>query len=306
MLNSLLKSSRFINKSYLLSINKTNLFSTSTSSNTNANTNTNILTDATSEIYIEYLKSSDNGIVYIHLNRPSTKNALGLNLMNKFHSILDNISNDNNVKIIILNSNVEKVFCAGADLKERATMTPVQVNTFVSSLRNGFTKLYNLPQPVIAAIDGAALGGGLELALSCDIRIAGKGSIFGLPETGLAIIPGAGGTQRLPRLIGTAKAKELIFTGRRVAPSEALTLGLVNEVVENGKEGALNMARLMLNNGPIALRMAKKAINLGIEGDVTSGMVVEDLCYAQVIPTQDRIEGLTAFKEKRKPVYKGL
>jgi methylglutaconyl-CoA hydratase len=161
--------------------------------------------------------------------------------------------------------------------------------------------------PTIAAIEGAALGGGLEMALACDFRIAGAKAILGCPETSLAIIPGAGGTQRLPRLIGLSKAKELIYTSRRIHSTAAEKIGLVDYAVEENQayEKARELAREILPNGPVGVRMAKEAIMKGTEVDVASGMAIERACYAQVIPTKDRMEGLTAFKEKRKPKYRG-
>ncbi|XP_047229235.1 methylglutaconyl-CoA hydratase, mitochondrial isoform X2 [Girardinichthys multiradiatus] len=200
---------------------------------------------------------------------------------------------------------------AGADLKERAKMAQNEVGPFVSKARALITELDNLSVPTIAAIDGAALGGGLEMALACDIRIASSSAKMGLVETKLAIIPGAGGTQRLPRVIGVSLAKELIFTARIVDGKEAYRLGLVNHSVEQNDSGdaaylhALELAREINPQGPIAVRMAKLAINQGIEVDLSTGLAIEEACYAQVVPTKDRLEGLAAFKEKRRPHYKG-
>lgn len=186
-------------------------------------------------------------------------------------------------------------------------MSPPEVASFVHGLRSAFSGVASLPMPTIAAIDGAALGGGLELALACDFRVAGGAATLGLPETGLAIIPGAGGTQRLPRLIGVSRAKELIFTGRKVDAPTALSYGLVDRVTAAGGavESALELAREMLPRGPIAVRMAKRAIDSGMDAALEVGMRVEEACYAQVIPTRDRVEGLAAFREKRTPVYRG-
>ena len=174
-------------------------------------------------------------------------------------------------------------------------------------LRSGFSELEQLPMPTIAAIEGAALGGGLEMALACDFRIAGAKALLGCPETGLAILPGAGGTQRLPRLVGLSKAKELIFTSRRIDADAAEKIGLIDYAVAEGHAyaKALDLAREILPNGPIGVRMAKEAIAKGLEVDASTGMAIERACYAQVIPTKDRTEGLLAFKEKRKPVYRG-
>jgi enoyl-CoA hydratase/carnithine racemase len=160
---------------------------------------------------------------------------------------------------------------------------------------------------VIAAINGVALGGGTELALACDRRMASMNAVMGLTETRFAIIPGAGGTQRLPRLIGSGKAKELIFTGRRVDAREALEIGLVNQICEQESlfDECLKMARMICEAGPIAIEQAKYAINYGLETDLHTGLGIESNAYWVTIPTEDRLEGLAAFKEKRKPVYKG-
>ena len=186
-------------------------------------------------------------------------------------------------------------------------MAPTDVARFVAKLRGTFTALETLPQPTVAAVEGVALGGGLELAMACDMRVAGADAVFGLPEAGLAIIPGAGGTQRLPRLIGASRAKELVFTTRRVGAEEAERLGMVNAAVAAGEAEAraLDMARMMLGCGPVALRAAKVAIDRGLQADQTTGMALEEACYAQVIPTHDRLEALEAFAQKRKPVFKG-
>ncbi|HJW09614.1 MAG TPA: enoyl-CoA hydratase-related protein, partial [Holophagaceae bacterium] len=241
------------------------------------------------------------------LDRPAARNALGRELMAEFRETLSELRFDPAVRVVILHSLVPGIFCAGADLKERATMGQAEVAAFVHGLRAAFTELEDLPMPVLAALEGAALGGGLELALACDLRVAGMDAKLGLPETGLAIIPGAGGTQRLPRLIGKSKAKELIFTGRRIDAEEALRLGLADRAVPAGQalEEAKALAREILPNGPVALRMAKLAVNRGVEVDRDSGLAIEQACYAQVIPTKDRLEGLAAFKEKRRPVYRG-
>jgi methylglutaconyl-CoA hydratase len=228
-------------------------------------------------------------------------------MMQEFRATLASVRFDSSVRAVVLRSAVPKVFCAGADLKERAEMSKAEVAAFVHGLRSAFTEVSRLPMPTIAAIEGAALGGGLELALACDFRIAGAEALLGLPETGLAIIPGAGGTQRLPRLIGASKAKELIFTARKLRAAEALEYGLLNYVTPAGTalERALALAREILPQGPVAVRVAKEAVDRGSEVDLESGMAIEQACYAQVIPTADRAEGLTAFREKRKPVYRG-
>jgi methylglutaconyl-CoA hydratase len=202
---------------------------------------------------------------------------------------------------------VAGVFCAGADLRERADMSKAEVAAFVDGLRAAFAGVAALPMPVIAAVDGVALGGGCELALAADLRVAGAAAVLGLPETGLAIIPGAGGTQRLPRLVGVARAKELIFTGRRVAAADAAAMGLVDALAPAGgaQARALELAAAMLDKGPLALRAAKAAIDGGMGVDLATGLRMEEAYYAHVIPTRDRLEGLAAFREKRKPAFTG-
>ena len=186
-------------------------------------------------------------------------------------------------------------------------MTEDEVRRYIETIRSTFTLVEALPVPVIAAVNGVALGGGTELALASDLRLVSENATMGLTEASLAIIPGAGGTQRLPRIVGKAKAKELIFTARRVDAPEALALGLANKVVplSNLLEEAAALAGVITKNGPIALRAAKRAIDRGMEMDLASGLVFESTCYEMTIPTEDRREGLAAFREKRKPVYQG-
>ena len=186
-------------------------------------------------------------------------------------------------------------------------MSPDEAAAFVQSIRTTFSELGDLPMPTLAAIEGGAFGGGLELALAVDLRVAGSEAKMGLVETALAIIPGAGGTQRLPRLIGLSRAKELIFTARRIGAEEASRLGLVDRLVAAGEAlpDALALARDILPNGPLALRLAKQAVNRGLELNLVSGLAFEQACYAQVLSTKDRLEGLAAFREKRKPHYRG-
>lgn len=260
---------------------------------------------------VNYLEGKDAGIVVIELNNLKAKNSLGSNMVTHLLETMESLATDNDARVVLLRSIVPKVFCAGADLKERLKLSEQEVGDFVAKLRDMNWALENLPMPVIAAIDGAALGGGLEMALACDIRTVADSAKVGLVETKLAIIPGSGGTQRLPRLIGPALAKELIFSGRVLNGKEAWELGIVNHVVKQNEGGtaayerALAIAREITPNGPIGVRMAKLAINKGLQVDMETGNAIEEACYAQVIPTKDRIEGLTAFQEKRTPIYKG-
>ncbi|KAG3022013.1 hypothetical protein JG687_00002672 [Phytophthora cactorum] len=263
-------------------------------------------TNAT-QFKVEMLGGKDAGIALFTMDRPEARNALGRQFMAEFRQALDQVRFDPKARVVILRSVVPKVFCAGADLKERLGMTQPEAAASSRGYRMGFTDLEQLPMPTIAAIEGAALGGGMEMALACDLRIAGAKAILGFPETSLAILPGAGGTQRASRLIGISKAKELIFTSRRLNSEAAEKVGLADYAVPEGKayDKALEIAREILPNGPVGVRMAKEAIMRGSEVDIASGMAIENACYAQVIPTKDRIEGLVAFKEKRKPQYTG-
>jgi methylglutaconyl-CoA hydratase len=259
------------------------------------------------EVRLERLEGPDTGIVLVALDRPAARNALGRQLLAEFRAALATLAKDSSARVLIVHSLVPGVFCAGADLKERAGMSPEEAATFVQGIRAAFTELERLPMPVIAALEGAAFGGGLELALAADLRVAGADATMGLVETALAIIPGGGGTQRLPRLIGVSKAKELIFTARRIGAEEGNRLGLLDRLVpaRQALAAALVLAREILPNGPVALRLAKKAVNQGLDLDLASGLALEEACYAQVIPTRDRLEGLAAFRDKRKPEYRG-
>ena len=253
------------------------------------------------------LRENIDAVAVITLNRPQVMNAFNFALLEALKDQIDRVRFENNIRVVIITGAGEKAFCAGADLKERAGMNDTEVRTFILTLRGLFSAIETLNKPVIAAVNGIALGGGTELALASDIRIASERVTMGLTETRLAIIPGGGGTQRLPRLIGIGKAKELIFTGRRVDAREALDIGLVNKVCAPSDlmDESLQMAALICETGPIALEQAKYAIHFGTQTDLNTGMAIESNAYWLTIPTQDRLEALAAFKEKRKPVFKG-
>jgi enoyl-CoA hydratase/carnithine racemase len=246
-------------------------------------------------------------VVLLRLNRPDVMNSFNFPMLLALKERLEALHFDPEVRVVIIAGAGQKAFCAGADLKERATMTEPQVRQFIFTIRNLFTFIEYLNKPVIAAINGIALGGGTELALACDLRLAAATARMGLTETRLAIIPGAGGTQRLPRLIGRGKAKELIFTGRIVGAQEALEIGLVNKVCppEALLDECRALAAQICETGPIAIQQAKYAINYGLETDLHTGLAIESNAYWVTIPTEDRLEGLKAFGEKRPPVYKG-
>ncbi|KAL0361533.1 UNVERIFIED_CONTAM: putative enoyl-CoA hydratase 2, mitochondrial [Sesamum radiatum] len=266
-----------------------------------------LLQSASESVKLQQLTDSDSGILEVNLERPATKNAIGKDMLRGLQYAFEAVNKDAAAKVLMICSSVPKVFCAGADLKERKTMSPSEVQNFVHSLRSTFSYLEELYIPTIAVIEGAALGGGLEMALSCDLRICGEDAVLGLPETGLAIIPGAGGTQRLPRLVGKSKAKELIFTGQKIGGRDAMSMGLVNYCVAAGeaRAKALEIARDINQKGPLAIRMAKRAIDGGVELDMASALALEEDCYEQLLHTKDRLEGLAAFAERRKPNYTG-
>lgn len=251
----------------------------------------------------------ENGVAHLSLDRNIGKNSLSKGMLNDLIASIADLHVDKNVKVLLIKSSIDKVFCAGADLKERMSMTAPEVGEFVDKIRGTFQAVAELPFPTIAVIEGAAVGGGLELALACDIRIAGSKSVLGLPETSLAIIPGAGGTQRLPRIVGIAKAKELIFTSARLNAEEAAAIGLVNKCVEANEALATaeGIALKIVQNGPVAVRSAKAAIDEGYDADdLKQALQVERKCYGIVLNTADRMEGINSFVEKRRPVYKGL
>ncbi|MGD9876735.1 enoyl-CoA hydratase-related protein [Desulfococcus sp.] len=253
------------------------------------------------------LVEREDQIAILTLNRPQVMNSFNFDMLRALRDQVETLRFDPDVRVVIITGAGDRAFCAGADLKERATLSPVQVKEYIFTIRNLFTTIEQLPKPVIAAVNGIALGGGTELALACDVRIAASGATMGLTETRLAIIPGAGGTQRLPRLVGKGKAKELIFTGRRVDAAEALDIGLVNAVSDAADliTASKKMAGMMCETGPVAIEQAKYAINYGMETDLATGLAIESNAYWVTIPTEDRLEGLAAFREKRKPVYKG-
>jgi methylglutaconyl-CoA hydratase len=235
------------------------------------------------------------------------RNSLSVALLRELGEHQLRAAADRTLRVVIVTGAGTKAFCAGADLKERARMDEGAVAGFHRAIRAAFDGFESLPQPVIAAINGAALGGGLELALACDLRIAAEGAELALPEVGLGIIPGAGGTQRLPRLIGAARAKELILTARRLGAAEALAFGLVGQVVPAAGLGdaALALAERVARNAPLSLRQAKRAVDRGLSLPLGEALDLENKLYQACIPTADRREALLAFAEKRAPVFKG-
>lgn len=251
-------------------------------------------------------QQNQDGVLTITLNRAQRMNALSRALVDALIEALDASVHDASVRILVLRGE-GRAFCAGADLKERAEMQPDEVVTFVSKLRAMMEKIRKHPKVTIAHITGFALGGGLEMALACDLRYAAADVKIGLTEAGLGIIPGAGGTQYLARIAGLSTAKMLIFKAKPILTQEAKQLGIV-DVCGTPEEVLQRLAddtQAMASNAPLALQAAKMAIDMGFETGIENGLAIEKVCYDRVIPTEDRLEGLRAFKEKRKPVYRG-
>jgi len=248
-----------------------------------------------------------DGIIVITINRPERRNALDRITLALGRKLIRDILYDRTARVLIVTGAGDSAFCAGADLKEREGMTMDEVRQYIRYIRDTFTEIENLPIPVIAAINGFALGGGLELALACDMRICAPNAKMALNETSLGIIPGGGGTVRLPRLVGKGIAKEMILSARWVEAEEAMRIGLVNAVAPEGRlmEEAIAMAERIVGNGPIAVTQAKYVINRGLELDLEQALQTESDSYEVCIPTKDRLEALAAFKEKRKPQFKG-
>jgi enoyl-CoA hydratase/carnithine racemase len=246
-----------------------------------------------------------DGIGTIRLERPPM-NALNIAIQEELRSAAAEFTADTAVRAVIVYGG-EKVFAAGADIKEMADMSYVDMSARATALSSAFDAVARIPKPVLAAITGYALGGGCELALACDWRVAADDAKLGQPEINLGIIPGAGGTQRLSRLVGPAKAKDLIMSGRFVTAEEALAIGLVDKVVPAAEvyDAAVAMVTPYVNGPAAALRAAKQAVDGGLEMDVTSGLAWESQLFAALFATDDKREGMAAFVEKRKPKFTG-
>jgi enoyl-CoA hydratase len=256
--------------------------------------------------YSTLLYEKANGIAKVTLNRPDKLNALNSTVYKELYDAFESAENDPDVRVVVLTGSGEKAFGAGSDVAEMQNMGPLDIQKFMATIRKTSDFIYNLTKPTIAAIHGYTLGGGCELSMCCDLRIASEKAKFGQPEINLGLIPGAGGTQRLTRLIGAAKAKEMIFMGDQIDAATAFNLGLVNKIVPPEKlmEEAMAWAtKLAGKSGPV-LAMAKMAINTGIDTDMGSGLSMEIKCNAVCFSTYDRKEGMDAFLEKRKAAFK--
>lgn len=243
----------------------------------------------------------------VTLNRPDALNALSTQMARDMVSVMEQLADDTDVWAVILTGSGDKAFCVGADLKERKDMTKDQMVRQRALFVKAFESVLYFPKPVIAAINGFAMGGGFEFALCCDMIVSAEEAFLGLPEVGLGIIPGGGGTQNLPRIIGKNKAKELIYTGRKISGQTAYEWGIANRLARRSElmAAAEELVREVTKNAPLSLQQAKRCVDLGLEADLRQGMALEAEAYNRCLFSEDRDEGLKAFNEKRKPEYKG-
>jgi methylglutaconyl-CoA hydratase len=252
-------------------------------------------------------EKNESHIVKITLNRREAANSLSLVLLDQLNEAVAQVEKGKDIRCVVLTGVGDKVFCAGADLKERQGMNNQEVLETVTYIGETINRIEQIRVPTIAMVNGIAFGGGLEIALACDLRVAADHVKLGLPETSLGIIPGAGGTQRLSRLIGIGQAKKLIYTAEPIVAMEALDLGLVEHLANKDTliKEVEAIAEKIARNAPIALTQAKKAIHQGFQTDLQTGLAIEKLSYQITIPTRDRIEALEAFEQKRKPNFTG-
>ncbi|MBL0385364.1 enoyl-CoA hydratase/isomerase family protein [Tumebacillus sp. ITR2] len=246
-------------------------------------------------------------IGFITLNRPKSLNALNSSLLRELGHLLDEIKTNDDIRAVIITGTGEKAFAAGADISEMQPMTAIQGRKFSADGMDSITKLETLPQPTIAAVNGFALGGGCEVVLACDMRIASTNAKFGQPEVNLGVTPGFGATQRLPRLVGAGIAKELLLTGDVIGAERAHQIGLVNHVVEpeNLMEKAIEIATKIAGKGQLSVRMTKQGVNEGMNMDVERGLQYETELFALSFSTEDQKEGMQAFLEKRPANFQG-
>ncbi|CAL9471910.1 MULTISPECIES: enoyl-CoA hydratase/isomerase family protein [Streptomyces] len=260
------------------------------------------------ERYGEFVLVRRHGhVAELVLDRPKAMNAVSTEMARSLAGACAALAGDPAARVVVLTSSHERAFCVGADLKERNSFTDADLVRQRPVARAAYTGVLELPMPTIAAVHGFALGGGFELALSCDLIVADRTAVVGLPEVSVGVIPGGGGTQLLPRRVGAARAAELIFSARRVAAEEALRLGLVDQLAEEGRdrEEALALGERIAGNSPVGLRAAKRALRLGHGLDLRAGLEVEDAAWRSVAFSGDRAEGVAAFNEKRKPEWPG-
>ena len=252
--------------------------------------------------------SPEAQVLLVTLNRPAVANALNTQMGTELRDLWVGLTRDaGDTRAVVLTGSGTKAFCAGGDLKERNGMSVETWQRQHEIFEEAYWTLMELPVPVIAAVNGHAYAGGLEMALACDFAYAVPGARFALTEVTIGIMPGAGGTQNLPRAVGERRAKEIILTGRPFSAAEALEWGVLNRVVEPDQllGAALDTARTIAANAPISVRQAKKSIHLGLQADLRTGLRIEVEAYNRLIGTEDRMEGIRAFNEKRKPEFRG-
>ncbi|HJQ86953.1 MAG TPA: enoyl-CoA hydratase-related protein [Propionibacteriaceae bacterium] len=242
-------------------------------------------------------------VAEVIMNRPEAMNALSTDQVLRLGEAASQLADEDQVSVVIISSALEKSFCVGADLKERRGFDNDDLRRQRPVFQEAFAALRELPVPVIAAVEGFALGGGCELALSADLIIASASAVFGLPEVGIGLIPGEGGTQLLPRRIGFGRAADLLFTGRRVDAQEALRMGLADRLVPEGaaRASALQLAEEIAAKSPISLRAAKHSLQQGLDVDLTRGLEIESRAWEAVAFSADRVEGIEAFNQRRAP-----
>lgn len=253
-------------------------------------------------------RHGDGGhVAELVLDRPEAMNAVSTAMAQAISAATDQLAADETVRAVVVSSSHDRAFCVGADLKERNALTDEELRSQRPLARAAYGGVLALPVPVVAAVDGFALGGGLELALSCDLIVAGDAATVGLPEVSVGVIPGGGGTQLLTRRVGWSRAASMVFTARRLGAAEAHELGVVDEVVPSGsaRDRAMEVASLIASHSPVGVRNAKRAMRLGFDTDLASGLDIEDECWAATAFSGDRAEGVAAFAEKRRPVWPG-
>jgi enoyl-CoA hydratase len=256
--------------------------------------------------YSTLLYEKADGIGIVTINRPESLNALNSTVFSELYELFQEIEHDGEVRVVIVTGSGQKAFVAGSDITEMAPLSSVEINDFVEKVRKASDRIYNLSKPVIAAVNGYALGGGCELAMCADLRICSDKARFGQPEINLAVIPGGGGTQRLTRLIGMTRAKELLYTGDMIDAQTALNMGLVNKVVplDSLMNEAKAMAQKLLTKSGRILSLLKTAVNSGVSMSLPDALDLEAQCFALCFATEDQKEGMKAFIEKRKAVFK--